>query len=122
MSNSNILIVDDNDNNLLVLESVLEKMQVNIIKASSGEQALKILLDQEVSIILLDVKMPGMDGFETAELIRKKPKTRNLPIIFLSGSNEKDFKKFSEKYPENVDFIYKPININRVRELVGLHI
>ena len=80
-----VLLVDDRPENLLSLESTLENENLIFLKAESGEEALKILLKEDVSLILLDVQMPGMDGFEAASLIRGKQKTRHIPIIFVTA-------------------------------------
>ena len=81
----NILLVDDHLNNLLVLEAILESLGQNLVKAQSGEEALECLLKQDFGLILLDIQMPGMDGFETASLIRRREKSRYTPIIFLTA-------------------------------------
>jgi CheY-like chemotaxis protein len=76
-----ILLVDDNPANLLALEAVLEPLGCNLVKADSGEEALKCVLSQDFAVILLDVQMPGLDGFETATLIKAREKSRYIPII-----------------------------------------
>ena len=81
----NILIVDDLPDKLLVLESILETLGQRIVKARSGEEALRRVLEQEFAVILLDVNMPGMDGFETATLIRRRKKSAHTPIIFITA-------------------------------------
>src|ERR1700741_1536738 len=83
--NVNVLLVDDQSNNLLALEAVLQDPGYNLVKAHSGEEALKRLLREDFAVILLDVMMPGMDGFETAELIRQRERTRSTPIIFVTA-------------------------------------
>ena len=83
----NILLVDDQPQNLLALETILERLGQNLVKAHSGEEALKYLLHQEFALILLDVQMPKMDGFETATLIRERPALRHTPIIFIRDSD-----------------------------------
>src|SRR5713226_7003247 len=80
-----ILLVDDRPENLVALEAVLRPLGHNLITASSGEEALKRLLAEDVAVILLDVLMPGMDGFETAVQIKQRDKTRDVPIIFLTA-------------------------------------
>lgn len=82
---ANILIVDDRDDKLLVFTTVLEELNQNVITMQSGEAALRWLLDNDCAVILLDVNMPGMDGFETAQLIRTRPKSSHIPIIFITG-------------------------------------
>src|SRR3954453_7951448 len=81
----NILIVDDKPEKILALEAVLEELGQEIVRAYSGRDALRALLNQDFAVILLDVNMPGMDGFETAQMIRQRPSTRDLPIIFVTA-------------------------------------
>ena len=85
---ASILIVDDRPANLLVLESMLDELGQEIVTARSGQEALKCLLEREFAVILLDVNMPGMDGFETARYVRERPKTAHTPIIFLTAYAE----------------------------------
>ena len=92
----NILLVDDRPENLLALESVLEEPDRNFIKATSGKQALGILLKNDVSLILLDVQMPEMDGFETATFIRGSNKTKHIPIIFISAISKEEKHVFNK--------------------------
>src|SRR5215470_5367391 len=80
-----ILLVDDTPENLVSLEAALESLGEELVFARSGREALRYLLDDNFAAILLDVKMPDMDGFETAELIRSRPRSRNTPILFLTG-------------------------------------
>lgn len=84
-SRVNILLVDDYSENLLALEAILDPLGENLVRAASGEEALKCLLQQDFAVILLDVMMPGLDGFETAALIRKRQQSRYTPIIFLTA-------------------------------------
>jgi len=81
----NILLVDDQPANLLALESILDEMGQNLVRAGSGKRALKELLDREFAVILLDVQMPELDGFETASLIRQRERSKDTPIIFLTA-------------------------------------
>jgi CheY-like chemotaxis protein len=105
----NILLVDDHAENLLALEAMLEPLGQNLIKARSGEEALKYLLRQDCAVILLDVQMPGMDGFETAELIRGRDRSKHTPIIFLTAISISD-RHVSRGYQAGaVDFFLKPI-------------
>ena len=82
----NILLVDDQTSNLLALESILDDMDLNLVRAESGRAALRALLDREFAVILLDVQMPDLDGFETARLVRERDKSRGTPIIFLTAA------------------------------------
>src|SRR6266545_197599 len=84
---ANILLVDDRADKLLALQAVLRDLKQNVIVAKSGKEALRQLLQTEVAVILLDVSMPGMDGFETAALIRQRPATEHTPIIFVTSLN-----------------------------------
>src|SRR3989441_11677819 len=83
----NILIVDDSPTNLLALESILHAPDRNLVSASSGDDALRYLLNNEVAVILMDVYMPELDGLETAEMIRGRNRSRNIPIIFLTADS-----------------------------------
>src|SRR5438270_4094383 len=82
---ANILVVDDLPEKLLVVGSILEELGQNVVTARSGEEALRRVLERDFAVILLDVNMPGMDGFETAMLIRKRRKSAHTPIIFLTA-------------------------------------
>src|SRR5258708_434265 len=82
---ASILLVDDVPANLMAMEAVLQPLGQKIVSARSGQEALRALLEEEFAVILLDVTMPGMDGFETAELIRDRNKTAGVPIIFLTA-------------------------------------
>jgi signal transduction histidine kinase len=105
----NILIVDDTPANLVALEAVLSDLQQDIVKAQSGRQALKQLLRQDFAVILLDVKMPEMDGFETAALIRQRPRSEHTPIIFVTAHDASDT-SLSRGYSLGaVDYIYSPV-------------
>ncbi len=122
---SNILLVDDRKENLTALEVVLESPEHHLIKANSGEQALRFLLKEQFAVILLDVHMPGMDGFETARLIRARPRTRDIPIIFITA-HYKDIQHVNEGYKLHAfDYITKPFDPDilrtRVAVLVDLH-
>jgi len=105
----NILMVDDEPANLTALESILECLGQNLVKASSGKEALRCLLDEDFAAILLDVQMPDMTGIETAALIRERERSRHIPIIFLTGvvkTAEMMFKGYSAGA---VDYLMKPI-------------
>ncbi|HYN22066.1 MAG TPA: response regulator, partial [Thermoanaerobaculia bacterium] len=85
-----ILLVDDHEENLLALEAILSDAGHQLVKASSGREALRHLLKEEFAVILLDVRMPGLDGFETAALIRDREKTQHVPIIFLTAFGKEE--------------------------------
>ena len=105
-----ILIVDDKPANLIAFESVLNALNVEIIMALSGEQALLQLLEHEIAVILLDIQMPGMDGFETAELIRGNAATKGIPIIFITANNENKQTIFKGYESGAVDLLFKPVD------------
>jgi signal transduction histidine kinase len=105
---ANILLVDDRRENLLALEGILKPLAQNLIKATSGSDALKFLLRNDVAVILLDVEMPDMDGFQTATLIRERDKTRRTPIIFLADSSKSDIHVSQGYSLGGVDYIFKP--------------
>src|SRR5690348_3261324 len=87
---ANILLVDDHWENLLALEASLSSLGQHLVKAQSGREALKYLLQDDFAVILLDVQMPDMNGFETASLIRSREKTQHTPILFLTAINKSD--------------------------------
>ena len=103
-----ILIVDDKPENLVALEAVLGDDGLNLVKASSGNDALRHTLKQDFALVLLDVQMPGMDGFETAELMRSNPKTRHLPIIFVTAGMKDIQLQFKGYELGSVDYLIKP--------------
>ena len=116
-----ILLVDDREDNLFSMESILEKDNYQIIKADSGKQALKILLKEvDFALILMDVKMPNLNGFETAALIYEREKLRHIPIIFITAFNEGEENLFKGYRTGAVDYIYKPIDSELLRAKVAV--
>lgn len=107
-TNQNILIVDDIPENLFLMETLLEGPGRHLIKAESGKEALRILLSYEIALIILDVQMPGMDGFETAKLIKGKNQTKYIPIIFVTGLSNDNINVFKGYKAGAVDFMSKP--------------
>jgi hypothetical protein len=106
----NVLLVDDHPENLIALEAILAGLGQNLVKAQSGQEALRCLLSQDFAVILLDVHMPDMDGFETAALIRQRPRLRNTPIIFVTAFNTSDDLMVKGYSLGAVDYLFKPIN------------
>ncbi|MBB3110696.1 PAS domain S-box-containing protein [Paenibacillus phyllosphaerae] len=104
----NILLVDDHPDNLLTLEAVLGDLNYNLVKCLSGEEALRALLRDEFAVILLDVQMPEMDGFETARLIKTREKTRETPIIFISATSKESEHFFTGYEVGAIDYMLKP--------------
>ncbi len=117
-----ILLVDDHDENLLALEAVLEPLGCRLVKARSGEQALKALLQDEFAVILLDVQMPGLDGFETAELIRGRGRTRAVPIIFVTAISKEPHHVFRGYGTGAVDYLFKPYEAVVLRSKVEVFV
>ncbi|EXX86026.1 histidine kinase [Paenibacillus darwinianus] len=104
----NILLVDDHPDNLLALEAVLGDLNYNLVKCMSGEEALRHLLKDDFAVIVLDVQMPGMDGFETAKLIKARERTKEIPIIFITATS-KETEHFHTGYAVGaIDYMTKP--------------
>ncbi|WP_133479526.1 hybrid sensor histidine kinase/response regulator [Cognatilysobacter segetis] len=131
---ANVLIVDDVPQNLVAMEALLRSDQVNVLTASSGAQALELLLLHDVAVALLDVHMPDMNGFALAELMRGSPRTAGIPIIFLTASPQDPVHAFQGYDAGAVDFLHKPIEphviggkvkvfveLHRQRQLLALH-
>jgi signal transduction histidine kinase len=111
----NCLIVDDREQNLVALESLLESGEVCCLRARSGTQALELLLEHEFALALIDIQMPGMDGFELAELMRGSLRTRRVPIIFLTAGTADRQRRFRGYEAGAVDFLQKPIEADILR-------
>ncbi len=118
----NILIVDDVPGNLAVLEATLEQLGQNLVRAASGVEALRRLLADDFALILMDVQMPGMDGFEVADLIRRRDRTRQIPIIFLTAYEHTDLQVFQGYSVGAVDFLFKPIVPDVLRSKVRVFV
>ncbi|MDH6430345.1 MULTISPECIES: response regulator [Paenibacillus] len=103
-----ILLVDDRPENLLALEAVLESQHYELVKATSGEEALRCLLRYDFAVIVLDVQMPGMDGIETAKLIKAREKTKEIPIIFISANSKEAEHLFAGYSAGAIDYMVKP--------------
>jgi CheY-like chemotaxis protein len=105
---ANILLVDDSPANLLALEAVLEDLGQNLVRAATGEEALRLLTDLDFAVVLLDVRMPGLGGFETAKLMRSQERSRHTPIIFLTSHDDRP--SVEEAYALGaVDYLVKPL-------------
>lgn len=105
----NILIVDDQPGKLLSYEAMLDELGENLVKAHSGMEALEHLLKTDIALVLMDVSMPGMDGFETAQMIHEHPRFQNIPIVFISGIHMTDFDRLKGYRHGAVDYISVPI-------------
>jgi len=117
-----ILAVDDQPDNLLSVEAVLESLGEELVTALSGREALRHLLEQDFALILLDVMMPEMDGFETAELIRRRERSRDTPIIFLTALGKSEEHLFRGYDVGAVDYIFKPIVPEVLRSKVSVFV
>ncbi|HVJ49020.1 PAS domain S-box protein [Desulfitobacterium sp.] len=104
----NILLVDDRPENLLALEAVLTSPEYQVIKANSGEEALKWVLKEQFAVILLDVQMPGLDGFETARLIKRRKKSKDVPVIFITALSQASEHVEKGYASGGIDYIFKP--------------
>ncbi len=105
----NVLLVDDRPENLVALEAILNSPSYNLVQANSGAEALRCLLNEDFAVILLDVQMPGMDGFETATLIRSRDRSRATPIIFITAFSSNDTHVFKGYSLGAVDYLFKPL-------------
>jgi CheY-like chemotaxis protein len=105
-----ILLVDDRPENLLALEAILSGLGHELIRANSGQEALKQLLTRDVALILLDVQMPGMDGFETAAQIKARERTQHIPIVFLTAMDGEPNQAFRGYAAGAVDYLCKPFD------------
>ena len=116
-----VLVIDDDEHNLLAIRTVIEEI-ADVVVASSGEQALRALLKDEFAVILLDVYMPGMDGYETARLIRSREQTKRIPIVFLSAVN-KETEHLMRGYSMGaVDYVFKPVDPLILRSKVNVFV
>ena len=105
-----ILLVDDRAENLLALEAILGSLDVDLVRARSGEEALAVLLRTDVALILLDAQMPGMDGYETATRIKRRVRTRDVPIIFLTAIDKDLHSSYRGYVAGGADYLLKPFD------------
>jgi DNA-binding response OmpR family regulator len=121
-SKANVLLVDDREENLLALQAVLADPEQNLVLAYSGEQAVQELNRQEFAVIVLDVQMPGMDGFQTAELIRTHRSLYEVPIIFLTAIHDNPEHMLRGYSLGAADYIYKPFTTEVLKAKVGFFV
>lgn len=125
LERTSILLVNDREDQLLTLESILTPLGQELVKASSGREALRLLLNKDFAVVLLDVKMPGMDGFETATLIRQRKKNEIIPIIFVTAAPYSPKDLFTGYSLGAVDYIFSPVEPEilraKVRSLTDLY-
>jgi PAS domain S-box-containing protein len=119
---ANVLLVDDRPENLLALEGILEPLGQNLIYANSGEDALRQLLRHDIALILLDVQMPELDGFETAQLIKQRERTSHVPIIFITAISKDEEQVYRGYSAGAVDYVFKPFNPEVLRSKVSVFI
>ena len=117
-----ILLVDDRPENLLVLEAVLASPEYELTRATSGEEALAFLKQNDCALLLLDVQMPSMDGFETALRVRKNPRSKNVPIIFITASIEDKDRIYKGYEAGAIDYIFKPFDPDILRSKVSFFV
>ena len=117
-----ILIVDDLPENLLALEALIRQHDRTILQASCGVDALALLLEHDVALAILDVQMPGMNGFELAELMRGAERTRHIPIVFVSAAGKESNYAFKGYESGAVDFLYKPLDTHAVKSKVQVFV
>ncbi|MBL7930022.1 MAG: hybrid sensor histidine kinase/response regulator [Bacteroidia bacterium] len=116
---TNILIVDDRKENILTLQNIIDTEGRNILTAESGNEALKIIMQEPVDLALIDVQMPDMDGYEVVDLMRLNPRTKNIPVIFVSAVSKNE-KLHTEKYEAGtVDFLFKPLDLEETRRRIN---
>ncbi|WP_030169206.1 response regulator [Spirillospora albida] len=117
-----VLAVDDREENLIALAAVLDALPVDLVLASSGEEALRELLTDDFALILLDVVMPEMDGFETAGRIKARPRTRDIPIIFLTAGGASGEQAYRGYAAGAVDYLTKPFDPWLLRAKVSIFV
>jgi len=118
----NVLLVDDRHENLVALEALLSSNALNLVKCESGEAALKFLMKEECALILLDVQMPGIDGYETAKLIKSRERNKQTPIIFITAINQDPEHVFTGYSVGAIDYIFKPFDPDILKSKVDTFI
>jgi signal transduction histidine kinase len=119
---ADILVVDDNPANLVSIEAALEELDAKVVRAQSGSEALRVLLEHDFALILLDVKMPSMDGLETARMIRARKRSSHTPIIFVTAHGRDDAEVLAAYELGAVDFLFKPIVPEVLRAKVSVFV
>lgn len=117
-----VLVVDDRPDNLVAVEAVLEPLKLDLIMANSGKEALKHLLTEDVAVILLDVQMPELDGYETARMIKSRGRTQNIPIIFLTARDRAVEHELAAYSSGAVDYLAKPFEPTVLRSKVQVFV
>ena len=117
---TNILLVDDRPENLVAIEGIVDIPNINFVKATSGNKAIAFLLEYDFALVLLDVQMPEMDGFETAKWMRSSKKTMHIPIVFITA-NDREQKRVLKGYEAGaVDYLFKPlVSLLLIPKIIG---
>ena len=116
----NVLIVDDEPKNLAVLETVLDNPDYRLVRADSADQALLALVAEEFALLILDIRMPGMNGLQLAQMIKERKKTASVPIIFLTAYYNEDQHAIDGYDSGAVDYLHKPVNASVLRSKVAV--
>ena len=114
-----ILMIDDRSENLMALDVVLDDGERELFEALSGNDGLKILMKNPVDVVILDVNMPEMSGYETAELMRLNPKTQGIPIIFVTADDDDKRQSFKGEELSGVDYVHKPVDPDKLIETIN---
>ena len=114
-----ILMIDDRSENLMALDVVLDDGERELFEALSGNDGLKILMKNPVDVVILDVNMPEMGGYETAELMRLNPKTQGIPIIFVTADDDDKRQSFKGEDISGVDYVHKPVDPDKLIETIN---
>src|SRR4051812_22439854 len=122
VSRANILLIDDHEENLLALEAILEPLGHRLVSVTSGAAALKQLLLEDFACILLDVQMPDLDGYELAELIKRRERSQHIPIVFVTALSQEEHHLYRGYSAGAVDYIFKPIDPNILRSKVAVFV
>lgn len=116
MTTPNVLIVDDTKANLIALKMTLKGMPINVVEAMSGNDALGVLLRERIDLVLMDVRMPGMNGYETAACLSELDEYKEIPVVFVTGNDPKD-QNSAEQF-SRAPHIYKPFAQEEMKELI----
>ncbi len=107
-----VLVVDDHRANVVAIRAILDPLQLDITEASSGEEALLAVLRSDFALILMDVQMPNLDGFATTKLIKGRPKSSHIPVIFVTATTEEEVSKIPGYGEVAIDILFKPLDPN----------
>src|SRR4051812_34191327 len=118
----NILVVDDRPDGLLTIEAVLQRPEYNLVTCGSGKEALSLLQKDDFAVVLMDVQMPVMDGFQTAAKIKEIPRAYNTPIIFITAIHKDPFYIYQGYHMGAVDYIFKPFDPAILRSKVEVFV